>query len=220
MANEREKYTHPSYGIIGFSRVSSGGKHTFFGSELPVDNWIEMTVLKGSIERDLSKDWFHAEGREPLIKIRMTPMQFSEMITTLNHGDGVPCTLIKLNDNDIQQEQNRAENRTEITHRQFKKRMSDFAKSIAEHQNKVKALVKKKTLSKEDQRELLITNEWMTAELTRNIPFFIECFQEAMNTVVADAKMEVESAIQHKIKMLGLIELHKQNKLLENSNEI
>jgi len=35
-----------------------------------------------------------------------------------------------------------------------------------------------------------------------------------MDTVVYEAKTEVENAIQHKINVLGLSELHKQQKLL------
>ena len=216
MKNEREEYSHPSYGMIGFSRVNSGGKNTFFGSELPVDHWIEMTVLNAKVQRDLSKDWFFSDGRTPVIKVRMTPGQFSEMITSLNQGDGVPCTLVNVDGKEIQQEAFRAENRKEITDRQFKQRMKDFAASLLETQKKAKDIVKKKTLSKDDQHELTLALDWLITETTNNIPYFAQCFQEQMDKMVYEAKLEVENAIQHKITTLGLTELHKQNELLTN----
>jgi hypothetical protein len=64
-------------------------------------------------------------------------------------------------------------------------------------------------------RSLQLHLDWLTTEIERNIPFFMECFQETADLVVQEAKSEVENAIQHKINILGLTELHKQNKLLE-----
>ena len=94
--------------------------------------------------------------------------------------------------------------------------MTNFAKSIKEQQTKAKELVKKKTLSKQDIHELNMHLEWLTTEITNNIPYFAECFQETMDHVVQEAKLEVENAIQHKITTLGMEALHKQNNLLEN----
>ena len=92
--------------------------------------------------------------------------------------------------------------------------MKEFANQIKENQNKAKEIVRKKTLSKSDIHELTWYLEWLTQEISSNIPFFAKCFQETMDTVVYEAKTEVENAIQHKINVLGLSELHKQQKLL------
>lgn len=85
------------------------------------------------------------------------------------------------------------------------------------NKNKAKELVKKKTLSKDDVASLSLHLDWLTTEISNNIPFFMECFQETMDKVVNEAKCEIESAIQHKVTMLGLAELHKQNNLLLGS---
>jgi hypothetical protein len=57
-------------------------------------------------------------------------------------------------------------------------------------------------------------------EIEKNIPFFATCFQETMDKVVHEAKLEVENAIQHKISALGLNALHEQNKLLSDGNNL
>jgi len=47
-------------------------------------------------ERHLNRDWFHK--KKHLIEVEMSQTQFAEMITSLNVGDGVPCTIRYLPD--------------------------------------------------------------------------------------------------------------------------
>lgn len=209
----KENHTHPSYGQIRFGRVNGGGTK-FYGSELPQDHYIQMEVKQSTIERSLTKDWHFTSG-EPLIKIRMTANQFSELITSLNQGSGVPCTIEMLNRQDVEKYP-AMESRKEFVHRKFEDRMKEFAVTLKAKQALVKELTAKKTLSKEDQKQLNWAMDWVMQETTSNIPFFAKCFQETMDVVVNEAKSEIENAIQHKISMLGLEELHKQNDLLLN----
>lgn len=215
MQNEDIKHKHPAFGQIRFSRITGGGTH-FYGSELKQDNYIEMTVQKSEIIRDLTQDRFYGYGA-PLIRIRMSANQFSELITSMNNGSG-PCCTIEMVDGKPMEKLPDIESRKEFVHNSFKERMNDFAKTIKEHQQLAMTLVKKKTLTKDDVRDLTNHLEWLTTEVTKNIPFFAECFQETMDTVVQEAKLEVENAIQHKINVLGLDQLHKQNKLLSEGN--
>ena len=53
----------------------------------------------------------------------------------------------------------------------------------------------------------------ITQEVTMNIPYFAKCFQETMDNVVFEAKLEVENAILHKVTSLGLNALHEQKKI-------
>ncbi len=214
-SKENERFTHPSFGQISFSRATFGGKHpntNFYGSELPQDHCIIMSVHKSEIDRSLAQDRYYTR-EVPLIEVRMTSNQFSELITSLNIGSGVPCTIEWLNQKQVEQV-TPPESRKEFVHRKFQDRMTEFAKSIREQQLKARDLVKKKTLSKQDVHDLTHHIEWLTNEVELNIPFFMKCFQETMDEVVIEAKQEVENAIQHKINVLGLAELHKQNKLI------
>lgn len=213
---ESENYKHPSFGQISFSRVNGNGTN-FYGSELPQDHYITMEVKNSEIQRDLTQDRYYAIGI-PLIKIRMSAIQFAEMITSMNHGSGVPCTIERLVGQKVEDLPSH-ENRKDFVHRKFEDRMKDFANSIRENQKKAKEIVKKKTLSKQDIHDLTHQLEWLTQEVESNIPFFAKCFQETMDEVVSEAKLEVENAIQHKISTLGLNALHEQNKLLSDKNE-
>lgn len=213
---ERERITHPAFGQISFSRINGGGSR-FYGSDLPQDNYIEMLVSNSEIERELTQDRYYPTKR--ILKVRMTSNQFSELITTMNQGGGVPCTL-EIADRNHVEPLPEIENRKDFVHRKFKDRMIQFAKTLKEKQAMAKSLIKKKTLSASDQNDLNFLIEHLTTEVANNVPFFMECFQESMDEVVTEAKMEVENAIQHKINVLGLTELQKQGKLLGNSETL
>lgn len=210
---ENEKHNHPAFGQIQFSRVS-GNNTNFYGSELPQDHYITMEVHNSEIQRDLTTDRYYNRGL-PLIKVRMSSGQFAEMITSMNIGSGVCCTIERLIGEKVPELPNQ-ESRKEFVHRKFEDRMKMFADRIRENQRKAKEIVKKKTLSKQDIQDLTHQLEWLTQEVESNIPFFAKCFQETMDEVVFEAKTEVENAIQHKVNMLGLNALHAENKLLEN----
>lgn len=210
---EREITTHPSFGQIRFSRVN--GHANFYGSELDQSHYITMEVVESEVHRDLSKEWYFGHGI-PLISIRMTGNQFSEMITSMNMGSGIPCTIEMVDKKKVEALPVQ-ESRKEFMHRKFKDRMKMFADTIREKQIKAKEIVKKKTLSKADIHELDQTLNWLTTEIENNIPFFAQCFQETTDEIVKEAKAEVENAILHKIQVLGLIELQNQQKLLNNT---
>ena len=136
----------------------------------------------------------------------------------MNQGGGACCTLERIGGKTVESLPY-IESRKELTHRLFEDRMKSFSKSIRENRDKAKEIVKKKTLSKVDIEDLSKHLDWLTSEISNNIPYFAKCFQETMDDIVYEAKCEVENAIQHKVNMLGLNELHKQNNLLKNSDK-
>lgn len=212
---KQERHTHESYAQISFSRIN--GNANFYGSELQQDHYISMEIHQSEIQRDLTQDRYYTTG-PMVLRLRMTNTQFSELITSLNYRSGVPCTLEIANGKKIE-DLPPIESRKEFVHKQFKERMKTFANTIKDQQLKAKELVKKKTLSKQDINDLNMHLEWLTQEITSNIPYLAECFQETMDHVVLEAKQEVESAIQHKITTLGMTALHEQNKLLTNDRK-
>ena len=203
---------HESFGQISFSRVNCSQGVKFYGSELKQDHYIQMEVHQSEMKSELSNERYYTRG-VPLVNLRMSSNQFSELITSLNMGSGIPCTLEWLDGRKLESLPE-LESRKEFAHNEFKKRMSDFARTLKSDQLKAKELVKKKTLSKDDQHELNMLLEKLTQEVESNIPFFAKTFQETMDKVVVETKQEVENAIQHKIITLGLDALHSENKLL------
>lgn len=209
MKDSEEVLRHESFGQISFNRVS--GSANFYGSELRQQHYISMELHSSLIRRELSKDWYYAD--KLITRLRMSAGQFSELITNMNHGSGIPCT-IEFADGKRIAELPEQESRKEFVHRKFDERMSQFADKIRDERDKAKEIIKKKTLSKDDIRALTMHLDYITQEISSNIPFFAKCFQETVDEVIFEAKLEVENAIQHKINVLGLDELHRRNDLI------
>jgi len=210
---EEERIVHEAFGQVSISRVSCSGNVPFYGSELPQNHYIQLEICPSELNRNLTDDRYHA-GYNPIIKVRMSASQFSEMITSLNMGGGTCCTIESIQGKRVK-ELPKLESRKEFVHKKFDQRMKMFADSIRGKQQEAKNLVKKKTLSNEDMRQLQNHLDWMTGEIEKNIPYFAKCFQETMDDVVFEAKLEVENAIQHKLNVLGLQSL----KEITNSKE-
>lgn len=211
--DKETRRTHPSYGKIAFNRTNSNGTE-FFGSELKQDNYVSLEIHNAEVIRDLSCDRYYTNG-PTLVRVRLSSAQFAELITSMNVGSGVCCTIERLDGKKVE-EYCAQESRKEFVHNEFKQRMKQFSNQLTQKQKEAKELINKKTLSKEDMRLLNNYIEWLTQEISSNIPYFAECFQETMDTVLHEAKLELENALQHKISALGLNELHNQNKLLSD----
>lgn len=204
---EKEKIKHESFGIIHFSRINGNGQ-SFFGSGIPQNHYITMEINEGLIHRDLSKEWYHS-GKK-ILKLRLTSNQFAELITSLNQGSGVPCTLEYIEGRSLEKLVD-IENRKKFIHRKFNERMSEFAKSLEPNSNEVKQLLKKPKLSKEDKKQLEWIIDKVIQETASNIPFFLKCFQEDSDKVVVEAKSEIENAIMQKIVNAGMEKLFEDN---------
>lgn len=103
------------------------------------------------------------------------------------------------------------------THNQFRQRMAELLVDINKRWKDIENIIDKKTLTKDEQRELKLFYDKLTTEVKSNIPFFAKCFQDVMDKVVLDAKMEIDSALLHSvvaagIKALGLDESRSSTK--------
>lgn len=216
---DAEIHRHPSFGLIQFSRINGDGQK-FFGSDLKQEHYIELKIEQAEVTRTLSKEWYgqdYGNKNRGVVRVRMTSNQFSELITSLNISSGVPCTIESIKGEKIEDIPKDIENRKDFVHKSFKERMVDFAGKFSKDSKIAKTIIEKKTLTKQDQHDLLHLFESIQTELTNNIPFFMKCFQESSDKIVTEAKQEVENAILHKITTLGFESI--KNSILENNTE-
>lgn len=90
-----ERINHPAYAMIGAHRGSYGGADagtTLFGSDFRHGSTIMLRIFACEDHRTLSRNWPHAT-RLPLIEVEMSEAQWATFVSSLNVGDGVPCTL-------------------------------------------------------------------------------------------------------------------------------
>lgn len=210
MKNEKT-YRHPAYGQISLSRIN--GRAMFYGSDLVQEQYIELRIHQSELSRSLTDDHHHSIRR--LVTVRLTNAQFAEMITSMNVGEGVPCTIEQLPEGHVEKLEEFV-TRKEVVHNDFKERMDEFSNRIKKYGEDLKSITSKQNVGKQDKLDIMSAYNQLQTEIQSNIPFFLKCFQEGMDKVVTEAKMEVDAAILHKVTSLGMSELFKQNQLLSN----
>lgn len=215
MNKEEKEFKHPSFGMLGFSRVN-GNSGYLFGTNVQPDNYIEMRLYTGRMKRDDIEDDFYPDDN--ILTVKMSPVQFSELITSMNYASGVPCTITSFNGKKVEQAKN-IENRKTFSARSFNDKMSKFAASINKNMTTAEKLIAKKNLSKKDQEELRMMLYGIQKELTSDIPFFRQMFQEEMDKIVVDAKAEIDAAMQHTVTKAGIkalgLQFNSDNKAIE-----
>ena len=86
--------THPAFALIGASRVSVGGVGqgaVLFDSDILHGHTVRVRLHTASRSRDLSHDWIHS--RKQIIEIEMSEAQWASFVSSMNVGNGVPCTI-------------------------------------------------------------------------------------------------------------------------------
>lgn len=204
MSDDTRYETHESYGMMRFSRTS-GHAETLFGSSIQHSELINLSISPGSVKRDLNNDWYHADGASH-IEVEMSHSQFSEAITSMNMGSGVPVTIKRLNGK-------RVANPTFTNKRlqfakEFETQMKDLKNAMTEFTENAKdVLTNKKTLSKADRADILRGIERLHNEIALNIPFIAEQYNEQLDKTTQEAKGEIEAFTASKLNQLGLTKL-------------
>ena len=165
---EDEKiYEHPSFGMLRFSRIN-GRSGYLFGSEIQADNYVQLELSNGEMKRDLTDDRFYA--KKNLFRVKMSPNQFAELITTLNYGSGVPCT-IEFIGKDIIKQCDTIKSRKTQTQEQFKQRLANFMVEMNHQYSDIQKIISSGNLSKENKKKLIWFYEKVQQEIKSNIPF-------------------------------------------------
>jgi hypothetical protein len=196
-------FTHPSFCMVRFTRINSNAKNEFFGSDLQVSNFIELSVDSGEKRKDLSRDWYYS--KDALVRIRMTESQFATLITTLNSGSGTPASLSYIKGDEIKLPRDYQKHVIDEYSDDAEKRMMNAKKSIDKIVEELKS--HKGNMSKSQQQTLLSLATNVQNEIIGNMKFVMSSFQEKMDTIISNAKTEVEAFTEGVISRTGIAAL-------------
>ena len=218
---EKERFNHPAFGMIGFSRVS-GGENILFGSNIKHNNKIVMRLKHGDQDRYLHEDRYYGHGL--IAEVEMSYSQFAECITAMNVGSGVPCT-IRYTEKD-QYIPAIAENNSK--EERFRNEFSDtILKAMDQVQDQIneiqKSLDDKKSLGVKDRKEMISKLQQVKNNIGVNLDFCVGQFDEQMDKTTLEAKGEIEAFCQNKINSItqaALVENREKFVTLENPVEL
>lgn len=196
---EAKKFEHESYGMVSLSRIQ-GGIGRLFGSSLESQHTaVRLRIARGVRQHELGRDWYYA--KEELIEVELSAAQFAELITTMNVGSGIPCTIRHVLGErraDPPEEPTEVEEVRE-SFREKAQRVGERLAALAGEVDAVLAKVPKKV--REDVQGKLRS---FITEVSSNMPFMVDQFQEATEKVIAHAKAEVDAFITHNVVAEGL----------------
>ena len=150
-------------------------------------------------------------GKETLVEVYMSASQFADSITSMNVGDGVPVTIqfVKGDKWDEKKRQFRADP-PEVDFKtkaqgELKAEMGEIAERIEELSKDAKEILERKgtTIKAGEKEKLLKDIMFLAQEVRSNIPFAHECFTEAVERTVTEAKAEVDATYQSARERLG-----------------
>jgi len=186
-----DNFSHPSYGMISFSR-GQGSSATLFGSSIKHRNTIRVTISHA--ERHMNSGTEYIFDRDRIVEALMSPTQFADAITGMNTS-GVPIT-IQFTEKDGTIEKPEFINKREAFEKEFTARVKGINDRMSETIEKAKDKKAPQWLVK----DLEITKGWFES----NIPYLAEQFDEQMDKSVTEAKAEVEAYVSGIIQQTGL----------------
>lgn len=196
--------THPSYGQAVFNR-RTGSTGRMYGSPLADHHaTIALSISRSETVHDLGRDWRHAT--EQLIEVEFSAAQFADLLTNMNVGEGVPCTIGWIKDEGrVPPPEIQAEHEKVVD--AFKGQVSGTAKVLRENLIQLGALLEKKSLSKADKDKIYWMVEKSLQDVESNAPFMLEQFGEATEKVVTAARAEVAASTIAIVQKLGFEKL-------------
>lgn len=214
MPQEEQK---PAYGMLAFSRVT-GGDPNLFGSSIKHNEKLRLTLKTGAIHRDIHNDWYF--GRNTLFEVEMSYTQFAELISSMNVGDGIPVTIRYI----------QGEGQIpgiEIVNRktQFTNEFATQSKAASQKAKDLIATVKdlfetKKQLTKADKSQIMSILTNLSYEIDDNRSFAMECFHEATEGIISEAKGEIEAFVENRMHHLALAALSANPDLLTPTQSV
>lgn len=195
--------THPAFGQIMVSRVS--GITNLYGSDFKHHSYVVIRIARSELHRSLSRDWFHS--RERLIEVALSEAQWATFVSAFNVGEGVPCTIERINNTGV----------PGIPHRdESQEYKTEANQAMQDSLNDLKALradIVENTagLSKAKQAALLERVEKSIRSLSQTLPFIADSFAEHMENRVEKAKVEVNAYATGTVQRLGLEAIAKAN---------
>jgi len=206
-------------GLVQFSRIS--GSKQLYMSNLNNANWIKMRVYAGEDSERYGQKHVFVKSQKPLIDIELSSAQFAELITTMNVGEGTPCTLNYVTGLKIDQATLKDDEKPlNIGEKYFKKSTTEFTDNLNKMTSKLKKELETIIMSKKNKCKITKLLNTVETEVNSNMPFYVSVFEESAKKVVTESKIEIDAFLTGEIVKAGLEALGiKSEQLLLKSEE-
>ena len=204
MFEKEEK--HASWGMVGFYRTQCSGRQCF-GSDVTNSNTIRLTVKHAEKHRELGRDW--CRGDDTICEIELTAMQFAELLTNMNCGDGVPCTITYTN-NEGHIKYKPEKSKIDLIREERDEKIDGAFSALKEVEEEIACLINNKKIAKSVGSELSHKLSVALSNLEGyGYNFYKKQATEEIDKMVVEAKSQISEYIAAKVYSVGLETLMK-----------
>jgi hypothetical protein len=175
-----------------------------------------MKVSTSVKTRSNNCDRFIEDGT--ILRLRMSPNQFSELITTLNVGEGVPATLEMFFDQNLPKGEIPrlpVQSKTET----FRAELGDITQETVEKIQALNKSIDEITMPKKNKEALKSQITQILNNLQSNLPYILTCANQQLDKAVASAKSVIDSFYTGLCVRLGVKSLREGNVKLIDSGD-
>jgi len=211
MGTKDEVFKHPSYGAVSFSRITSSGKRRLFGSSME-SHYHSVRLRIHEAELRINRDT-HSERvseERQIIEVELSAAQFAELLTTMNQGSGIPCTILRREGIGEIPEPPETPVETTNVRNDFAAKMTALEPELAARAKAIMDLLPA-SLNKGTRRQVEIQLERLAGLVTEHAPFALDQFQRAAERVTAAAKAEIDAVTTHVVYATGIKALREMN---------
>lgn len=197
----KEYEKHDSWGMVGLYHQHHGGRE-LFGSDVTNYNTVCLKIKTALCSRDLGRDW--RMGDKTLIEVTLSANQFADMLTNMNIGDGVPCTIEYVCGKGMI-EYKPQKPKLEIIEEERDELAEKAVTNIQESIGKVNELMRAHKLSKFAGEQLLKPLMDAYSDLVGGgKAFYKKQAKQEVENIVVEAKRQVQEYVDSKIYSTGL----------------
>lgn len=201
-ANDRVFESHPSYGMMGFFRTSSSGRGPrLFQSHTDNSTFIHLVIKQAEVAHDLGRDW--VTGKEVVVDVALSASQFAELLTTMNVGDGVPCTITQIGKNSIPNPPSSTSEAAKVRSN-FRKEVRTQMEGLESLQEEIASILSKPNVLKSDKEKISAKMAKLINLFSSTAPFMLDSFEESTEKIVSSGKAEFDAFLTHAVNKAGL----------------
>lgn len=205
MGGSEERETHPAFGVVQFNRVQ-GNPGKLFGSHLNKHaGFIRLRVCRAERVHSLSRDRITPAGTGPdIVEVDLSFTQFAELLTSMNMGEGVPCTIRRVERDQVAEIPEDLQTEQEKVADGFQQRTDEMSALLKEKMAKVEEILAKKSIGKADRDAIRWAFGKVLQDVEANLPFVQKSFIESTEKTVQAAKAEVDGFMTGIAQRMGI----------------
>lgn len=205
--------SHPSFGQVSIHRTTSNQANVLYGCGVRHYSSITIRVSRSERRHRHHCDSYYAKER--LIEFEMSPDQFANLITSMNLGDGVPCTLRWLPGTGMCPPIELINKREQLTN-EFDAHISAISDELQALCKEAEDIAARPSVGKGERSAFAERLNRVLRKLAMDTPFIAKQFDEAMDGIVQETKAEAEAYASNLIRETGLAAMISHENAAEN----